>query len=217
MGGRGGLVVSREMRLRGEGAKEDVTRRQLPGSFLRVSFSFTHLQGDQLVVDAADKGDAGAVLEDAGERSLEAQRDGALRVAKLPQLGGGADEDAGAVVGEGSEGDAGHGADGQPGVAADDAHVDELFQQDDADGDALGVGGEDDEVGVADVVDPVEHQAPEVVDPVADPTVALEGDFFNLAVGRAVRVSPAADRVGAEAGQTERRPRWLPDDGTEVG
>ncbi|KAL3963563.1 hypothetical protein ACCO45_000567 [Purpureocillium lilacinum] len=175
-----------------------------------------YLHGYELVVDAPDKRDARAVGQDTSHGRLEALRVGARRVAKVPQLGGRAHEDARLVVGEGSQGDAGHGADADAGVC-DDAEVDELLEQHDADGDALGVGRDEDEVCGANVFDPVEQQLPQVVDAVADAALALERHLFDLAaLATAVRVSPPPDRVGAEAGEAQRRARGLPDHGAQV-
>ncbi|KAJ6441589.1 hypothetical protein O9K51_05140 [Purpureocillium lavendulum] len=158
-----------------------------------------------LVVDAPDKRDARAVSQDAAHGGLEAQRVGAAGVAKVPQLGGGAHEDARLVVGEGPEGDAGHGADADAGVG-DDAEVDELLEEHDADGHALRVGGDEDEVCAANVLDPVEQQLPEVVDAVADAALALERHLFDLADGAvavAVRLGPPPDRVGGQVRRGE--------------
>lgn len=79
------------------------------------------------------------------------------------------------------------------------------------------MGRDEDEVCGANVFDPVEQQLPQVVDAVADAALALERHLFDLAaLATAVRVSPPPDRVGAEAGEAQRRARGLADHRAQV-
>lgn len=62
--------------------------------------------------------------------------------------------------------------------------------------------GDENEVRLADVVDPVEHERPQVLNPFINLALTLQCYLFDFALGRSMAICPSPDGFGAKAGKT---------------
>lgn len=72
------------------------------------------------------------------------------------------------------------------------------------------------QVSLANEVDPVQQQLPQILHPLANLAFSFKGDLFYLAILAAMGICPSPDGLSAVIRELDGCSRWLADHGSEV-